>query len=123
MEPQPPTTFAPSYGPARVPPPSQAPQRRSSRLNKDLQTSPLKEIVDHRISCLKTQVQAEGKIEKSEERFESNESDVNDEKFLNEPEEDVYLTMKQIKPREIPAWECNTPEWDMSRWREWRSWI
>ena len=42
VEPQPPTAFAPSYGPARVPPPSQAPQRRSSRLNKDLQTSPLK---------------------------------------------------------------------------------
>ena len=42
VEPQPPTAFAPSYGPARVPPPSQEPQRRSSRLNKDLQTSPLK---------------------------------------------------------------------------------
>ena len=123
VEPQPPTAFAPSYGPARVPPPSQAPQRRSSRLNKDLQTSPLKEIVDHRISSLTTQVQAAGEKEKLEERFESNAFYVNGEKFLNEREEDVYLTMKQIKPRERPSSGCNTPEWDMSRWREWRSWI
>ena len=35
------------------------------------------------------------------ELFESNEFDVNGEKFLNKQEEDVYLTMKQIKPREI----------------------
>ena len=33
------------------------------------------------------------------------------------------MTMKQIKPREITTSECNTPEWDMSRWRDWRSWI
>ena len=56
VEPQPPIAFAPSYGLASVPPPSQAAQRRSSRLNKDLQTSQLKEIVDNRISNLKTQV-------------------------------------------------------------------
>ena len=91
VEPEPPTAFAPSYGPARVPPPSQAPQRRSSRLNKDLQTSPLKEIVDHRISSLKRQVQAEGETEKSEEWFESNACYVNGEKFLNERERGCLL--------------------------------